>query len=213
MGAWRHAAMEFVYVVPREALFDLATPHGFLGDPPPDGHPPLEETLRRIAAHGYFAERRYAEQCSRLKQIIPYTLVTHGGAVFLCQRLGRGGEARLHGKRSVGIGGHLDPADDDGDRAGLLLRGALRELGEELVLEPPAAIRPIGIINDETTPVGSVHFGIVLRAELAAPSATVRETDVLVGGFQPLETVRALAAEPGNNFETWSSLILAALPA
>lgn len=203
--------MEFVYVVPREALFDLATPHGFVCDPPPEGHPPLEEYLRRLAAHGYFAERRYAEQCSRLKQIIPYTLVTCGGEVFVCQRLGRSGEARLRGKRSVGIGGHLDPADADGDRDGMLLRGALRELGEELVVEPPAALRAVGIINDETTPVGSVHFGIVLRAELATRSASVRETEVLAGGFEPLETVRALSARPDANFETWSSLTLAGL--
>jgi predicted NUDIX family phosphoesterase len=203
--------MEFVYVVPREALFDLATPHGFAGDPPPEGHPTLDEYLRRIAAHGYFAERRFAEQCSRIKQIIPYTLVTHAGEVFVCQRLGQGGEARLHGKRSVGIGGHLDPADDDGDRAGLLLRGARRELDEELVMEPPSRIQAVGIINDETTPVGSVHFGIVLRAELASRGASVRETEVLVGGFQPLEAVRAFSAQPEANFETWSSLTLAGL--
>jgi predicted NUDIX family phosphoesterase len=201
--------MEFVYVVPREHLFAMATPHGFVGGQPPPGHPSLAEYLDRLASHGYFAERRWAEGCARVKQIIPYTLVTHGDAIFLSQRLGRSGEARLRGKRSVGIGGHLDPVDAGSERAELLFRGAHRELQEELVLDVPGDVTPVGVINDETTEVGSVHFGIVLRIELATSSATVREADVLSGAFRPVAEVRALATDPEQNFETWSSLILA----
>jgi predicted NUDIX family phosphoesterase len=200
--------MEFVYVVPRELLFDLAYPHGFVGRRPPEGHPSLEEYLRRISVHGFFVERAWAERHSSVKQIIPYAVVRHAASVFQCTRLAQAGEARLRGLRSIGIGGHVNPEDDRGDRTALVLRCAERELHEELHLETPCAFEPVGVINDEATPVGSVHFGVVLLARVTSPDVSVREREVLEGGFQPLAEVMAAARDEAARFETWSSLIL-----
>lgn len=200
--------MEFVYVVPRRDLFDLAFPHGFVADPAPEGHPSLEEYLDRIARHGYFVERAWAEQRSDVKQIIPYTLVTHADHVFLVRRLPQSGEQRLHGKRSVGIGGHINPEDDPGDRRELLANATRRELAEELHIDSPYRLRALGVINDDDNPVGSVHFGLVQMATLEAPEVRVRETDVLEGSLVPLAEAAGLRADPDANLETWSALIL-----
>jgi predicted NUDIX family phosphoesterase len=200
--------MEFVYVVNRVDLFELPMPHGFVGPTPPEGHPTLDEYLRRIATRGYFVERSWAEQQSSLKQIIPYTLVCHGSKLFLTRRLNRGGEKRLYGKRSVGIGGHINPEDDTGDRQALVFAGARREINEELQLDTSHDLAPVGIINDDATPVGSVHFGVVLVARLASAAAQIREKDQLEGGFAETREIQALSREPDANFETWSALIL-----
>ncbi len=200
--------MEFVYVVNRSDLFDLAFPHGYVGHRPPDGHPTLEAYLERAANRGYFVERPHAEQNSNLKQLIPYTLVLHGDSIFVVRRKPGGGEQRLHGKRSVGIGGHINPVDDDAGRSELVFTAARRELDEELVIATDYTLTPVGIINDDANPVGSVHFGVVLVARLQSAAAEVREHDTLEGAFLPVDEAVALAKEPDANFETWSSLIL-----
>ncbi len=212
--------MEFVYVVARRELFDLAFPHGFVGAQPPPGLPDLETYGERIAERGYFVERAYAEQRSWIKQIIPYTLVIHEGgdgdedAVFVVRRLEQGGERRLHGKRSLGIGGHINPEDDaEADRRGLVGRCARRELSEELVIDTPYDIRPAGVINDDANPVGSVHFGLVQVARVETRAVRIREQDTLEGSFLPVSEVKALLTDPEANLETWSSLIIAQLDA
>jgi predicted NUDIX family phosphoesterase len=200
--------MEFVYVVNRTELFDLAFPHGFVGHRPPEGHPTLATYLDRAARRGYFVERAHAEQRSSLKQLIPYTLVTHQDRIFVVRRRSGGGEARLHGKRSVGIGGHINPEDDHGDRAELVFTCARREMAEELILDTPYTVRPVGVINDDANPVGSVHFGVVLVARAETADVSVRERDALEGAFLPVAEAVALSRQPDANFETWSSLIL-----
>jgi len=200
--------MEFVYVVNRTQLFDLAYPHGFVGRRPPEGHPTLESYLDRATRLGFFVERSHAEQNSGLKQLIPYTLVLHGDRIFVVRRRRGGGEERLHGKRSVGIGGHINPVDNLTDRSELVFTAARRELDEELVLGADYSLAPVGIINDDANPVGSVHFGVVLVARLRSAAAKVKEQDTLEGAFLDIDEAVALAGEPDSNFETWSSLIL-----
>lgn len=200
--------MEFVYVVNRSSLFDLAYPHGFVGSRPPEGHPTLDAYLERASQSGYFVERPHAEQNSNLKQLIPYTLVLHENSIFVVRRKPGGGEQRLHGKRSVGIGGHINPVDDQGNRAELVFTAARRELDEELLLSADYTLAPVGIINDDANPVGSVHFGVVLVARMESAAAEVREHDTLEGTFMPIAEAVALAKDPDANFETWSSLIL-----
>ena len=74
-----------------------------------------------------------------LKQIIPYAVVVSGGQVFRYFRQG-GGEARLLGLASVGVGGHINPIDgNDPVRAGID-----RELDEELVLPAERTVTFVG---------------------------------------------------------------------
>ena len=194
--------MEFVFVVKRYDLFDLEFPHGFQTAEEAG----LPELLRRARERGFFVERRYTETDSSFKQIIPYCLVTCGDSVFLLRRTKKGGEARLHGRLSIGVGGHINPVDEEvGD---VVEAGADRELEEEIVVEAPCTREPVGIINDDASKVGSVHFGIVFRVEVEEPKVRVRETDQLEGEFVTRDALRELLANERDRFETWTALIL-----
>jgi predicted NUDIX family phosphoesterase len=194
--------MEFVYVVKRYDLFDLEFPHGFLTAEEAG----LPRILERARERGFFVERRHAETDSSMKQIIPYCVVTCDDSIFLLRRTSKGGEARLHGLLSVGVGGHINPVDEEvGD---VVEAGADRELAEEVIVEAPARREAIGVINDDATPVGAVHFGIVYRVEVEEPRVRVRETDQLEGEFVARAALREMLVSERDRFETWSSLTL-----
>lgn len=203
--------MEFVYVVKRRDLFERSFPQGFVGAD--DGERErVASWTRRIREHGFFVERRHAELDSSFKQVIPYTLVTHGDEVFLLRRLEGGGEARLHGLLSIGVGGHVNPVDLDGEaEEDVLDAGCRRELLEEVEIDAPYSLAPVGAINDDATDVGSVHFGLVHVARCETREVRVRETDVLEGSFVTASTLTEMAHTEPERFETWSALILARL--
>jgi len=198
--------MEFVYVTKRYDLFDLSFPHGFVAARE-DDH--VDVWTQRIREKSFFVERRHAERDSSFKQIIPYTLVVHGSEVLLLKRLDTGGESRLHGKLSIGVGGHINPVDEGGPADDDVLdAGCRRELDEELVLDTPYTLQPVGVINDESGDVGSVHFGLVQVARCETPQVTVRETDQLEGSFVSIATLKDYARDERDRLETWSALII-----
>jgi predicted NUDIX family phosphoesterase len=198
--------MEFVFVVKRSDLFDLSFPHGFVPRVAGDPQDRVATWTRRIRERGFFVERRWAEKDSSLKQVIPYTLLVHREELFLLKRLGKGGEARLHGKLSIGVGGHVNPVDLDG--ADVLDAGCRRELEEEVAIRAPYALSTVGVINDDSSDVGSVHFGLVNVARCETPEVAVRETDMLEGGFVARAALREMARNERERFETWSALIV-----
>ena len=91
------------------------------------------------------------------------------------QRTTGGGDARLHGRYSIGVGGHLNPGD------GGVLGGLRREWAEELVADFVPEFRLVGLLNDDTTEVGAVHLGAVYVADAAGRPVAIRETDKLSG--------------------------------
>lgn len=215
--------MDFVYVVPRGEVFPDSYPHGLLpfeeagaaagtpGTPSGDGDGPGRRARfeRAVAERGFFVERAHAERSPELKQPIPYAVVLVGERVLLLRRTRRGGEARLHDKLSIGVGGHVEPIDlapDAPDRTQLLHAAARRELEEELRLDGPVAIEAVGILNDDSNPVGAVHVGYVLRVRVSG-SVEVRERDLLEGRLVTPAELRKLLAD-GADFETWSGLLV-----
>lgn len=198
-------AMEHVYVVRRYDLFDLAFPHGFLRYDDCSFEPRVAELVERVRKHGFFIERKRAENDSSYKQVIPYCVVLNGESVFLLKRFGKQGESRLHNKLSIGIGGHINPVDTECD---ILETGRVRELNEELLLEQTHTSKVVGIVNDESNPVGSVHFGIVYFVRVDKGHVSVREPELMEGAFKPWSEVRQMALSGDFNFETWSQLIL-----
>ena len=206
--------MEFVLVVPRRDLFPASAPQGFV---PFAEERAWTEFERVVREQGFFVERERAECDPELKQIIPYTIVTRSPAqgavppseeleVLLMKRLARGGERRLHDKLSIGVGGHVEPIDAEGDRGAVLERGTRRELGEELAFEGELAWRRVGLLNDDSNPVGAVHVGLVQVAR-ASGAVAVREADVLSGEFAAPRALRELL-EGGANFESWSARLV-----
>ena len=104
-----------------------------------------------------------AEEDPTHKQVIPYLVLRDGERWFLMRRTRAGGDARLHDLWSIGVGGHLNPGD--GDVEG----GLRREWAEELVADFEPEYAPVGLLNDDTTPVGAVHVGFVYVADAGGP--------------------------------------------
>jgi len=216
------APMEFVYVVKRYDLFERSFPHGFVAEPGA-----VAQWTRRIREKGFFLERRQAEQDSSFKQIIPYTLVLHGDEVLLLRRLSKGGEARLHGKLSIGVGGHINPIDGAGTgseaavgagraaagAADVLDAGCRRELEEEISIRCPYTLAPVGVINDDASDVGSVHFGLVNVARCETAEVSIRESEMLEGSFTTRAALAELARTESGRLETWSALVIERLDA
>src|SRR2546428_6358723 len=71
----------------------------------------IEDYLHRVREYGVFTPRASVEEDPSFKQIIPYLIVRHRGRLFLVQRSTEGGETRLHGKYSIGVGGHINRGD------------------------------------------------------------------------------------------------------
>jgi predicted NUDIX family phosphoesterase len=180
---------ERVLVVPREAI---VPGEGWLGVRR-DG---VDAALAVVGREGRFVLRSAAEQDPRLKQVIPYLVLRDGGRWFLMRRTRAGGDARLHDRWSIGVGGHLNPGDVD------VLGGLRREWVEELVADFVPDFVPVGLLNDDTTPVGTVHVGIVYVADAAGRRVEIRETDKLVGTFATTDEVAAVR----DSMETWSRL-------
>ncbi len=150
------------------------------------------------AAAGTFRIRAEVEDDPSFQQLIPYVVVTDRGRLFLMRRLRAGGDTRLHDRYSIGVGGHVGP--DDGGLPG----GLAREWSEELVADWSPDFEPVGMLNDDTDPVGAVHLGVVYRVEAAGRPVAIRETHKLEGWFADPTDVDAL----GERLETWSRLCL-----
>lgn len=182
---------ERVLVVPRRVLMGDPGWHGLLSELPSG-----ESFEAVVAAHGEFRPRREVEPDRSWKQVIPYLVLRDGPRYFLMRRTKAGGDTRLHDLWTIGVGGHLNPGD--GDLAG----GLRREWHEEVRASFEPEFELIGLINDDTTEVGSVHVGAVYVAEASGRDVTIRETDKLAGAF----------AEPGavadvvDRMESWSAL-------
>jgi predicted NUDIX family phosphoesterase len=163
-----------------------------------EGLPDLEALMER---EGRFAPRDEMERDRTHKQVIPYLVLRDGDRYFLMRRTRAGADERLHDRWSIGVGGHLNPGDRD------LAGGLLREWGEEVEAAFVPEFRLVGLLNDDTTEVGSVHLGVVYVADADGRPVSIRETDKLSGAFAgPVEVASVV-----ERMETWSALTFAFL--
>ena len=162
--------------------------------------------LRSAAEAAWFCRRFAAETSEDVKQIIPYVVFRSGTKVYVYQRKG-GGEGRLEGQWSVGIGGHINPCDGHWGGERVLKAAAKREVEEELTLSHgyrnPVLI---GVINDQSTLVGRVHIGAVYFYYLLSESEIApRDPTVANGHFVE---IRDLDLESGSlDLEPWSKIL------
>lgn len=193
---------ERVLVVPGAELDRLGRFQGFS----PEADRYLAALL--VPAFMEYRPRSMVEDDPSLKQIIPYVIFRSGQAVFCYRRGASQGEARLHRLRSLGVGGHVSEEDARGGRTLDAYEAALRrELEEEVALGCAGRIRRVGLINDDATPVGRVHLGVVHVYDLERPEVTPREDGLAEADFLALDRVRSLRSE----FETWSQICIDSL--
>lgn len=189
--------IEHVLVVPTALFREVGYFQGFTDD--------SDKYMKVLLdpANTSFRPRNEVEEDPSYKQLIPYCIFRHGGEVFFYKRGKKGGEGRLHSKRSVGIGGHISSTDKlSGDRR--YLEAMHREIEEEVFLESGFTDKCVGLINDDETPVGQVHLGIVHIFDLHAAKVRPREESILETGFaKPAELIQAI-----DQFETWSQICL-----
>ena len=197
---------EHVLVYPRALLDKLGPFYGLRAD----AQRYVDAILQ--PEHLSWLLREKAEEDPTHKQIIPYVVMTEGRNLFTYTRGKQSGEQRLVAKRSVGIGGHIAREDhglfsDFGPD--LYAEAKRREVDEEVVLEAAYDERLLGVINDDTTEVGRVHFGIAYVWALAGPEVRKRESQITQAAFMSIETL-LLERE---TLESWSRFCVEALAA
>jgi predicted NUDIX family phosphoesterase len=161
------------------------------------------------AENTHFVRRAAAEDDPSQKQIIPYVLIKKGDAYLHYVRGKGSGEKRLVAMGSIGIGGHINHGDESLFLQGLeFYEEALqRELHEELRMDGRFETRVIALINDDSTPVGRVHFGIVHLCELGEQNVLKGEACITDLQFLTLPELRVRR----DRMETWSQLCLGLL--
>lgn len=203
---------ELVLVVPENRVFEAGHFIGVTTDPEKVGC-----VLKNAGIYREFKPHGSLEGNSELKQLIPYVVVRRNHDYFAYVRLEGGGESRLSGKLSIGIGGHMNDIkihDEAAQRehsvsfTTLLQKNTERELEEELAYTfnmKDCVTTRIGIINDEKDAVGSEHIGILILIQIP-PNAdvSVREVESLEGRWMKLDEI--------NNYdgpiEPWTKLAL-----
>ena len=163
----------------------------------------VPELLEIIRTEHEYMPRPEAEERPDFKQIIPYVILRQGDKVFVTRRLSKGGEARLHGKISMGVGGHINPVDEQGN---MLMRGLWREIHEEVELTKHGELCSCGFINDDSNSVGSVHLGACFTLETEG-EVSVKETEKLEGLWMTLPELK----ENYDFMETWTQIALEVL--
>ena len=162
------------------------------------------------SANSFFMDREVAEDDPTHKQLIPYCLFHYQGQIFHYLRGKSGGEARLHAKGSIGVGGHINPVDDSALGGEATYRAAVqREIEEELQIDAPYTDTIIGLINDDENAVGQVHLGVVHLVELTSDAIRSNEDCLLDGQLVP---VADLQGDLHDRLESWSQLALTLLP-
>ena len=196
---------EQVLVIERKVLEQVGMFQGLTFD--------VDNYLREFFVQGVprFMPRSQVEENPAYKQLIPYVLMSYQDKYLSYVRGRRAGETRLVGNRSIGIGGHINPADDmplfNTDFYETYLTAVEREVAEEVSVETSHTDSIVALLNDESNEVGSVHLGIVHHWILDAPKVSKREQMITQMAFM----TPAELQEVRDTLETWSGLCLTRL--
>ena len=158
-------------------------------------------------------KRGVCENDPTMKHVIPYVVLTSDKQrIFVTRRTQNQTEERLHGKASVGLGGHVGPYSNC-SVAEAIAFGALRELNEELTgmrffnfAKKIFELKLMGYVNWDQDDVGKVHFGLIYNIHvdsILSKGINIKETENMTGEWMSYK-----AAKKITNYETWSFCIL-----
>jgi predicted NUDIX family phosphoesterase len=172
-----------------------------------------------------FKPREAMEEDPTWKQLIPYVILTKtlgDHEVYFSYQRGKGqGEERLHGKHSIGVGGHVND-EDCGTHGDPFMAGLWREIFEEVMLTPVMdpltsakqeivvpqyKLKRVGFVNDDKDDVGKVHLGVVCKLYVDKFTVQPAETDMDNVRWWDLETLR----KGRESYEGWSQICIDAL--
>lgn len=185
--------MEKVLVVPSNLVGPFLGSRSFITDKIPD-------FIQMVIDNHIYVDRDYAEYAKEYKQIIPYAILRNGDKVFLTQRLKKQTEKRLHGMYSFGLGGHINPSEEE--KENVILAGMQRELSEEVGLSDISKCQCVGIINDCSTEVSNYHIGLAYVVP-AFTNIQVVENQKMTGSWANTEEI----SSSFENLESWSKIV------
>ncbi len=163
------------------------------------------EIVATILSCSIFNNRNLLENDSSYKQIIPYAVINCDDEVYLFRRTKKQTEARLHNLYSLGVGGHMNPSEDENLS---YIRGELeRELNEEVFIHNDCTIEslePLGLINDDTNEVGKVHLGVLYDIHLSNTSIEIKEKEKMEGKWIKKSDLRLYYPQ----MESWSKIYI-----
>lgn len=181
----------------------------------------------------YGLDLAYEGKVATHRQLLPYMVVTKlidgKHHVLTYQRAKGVGEDRLLGKKSIGVGGHVDLADVQFDTGNTIClqstvhASVVRELWEELTLTNAegdeieangygvfselldTCVGKTGYINDNSDMVGRDHLGIF--GVITIPDThdvKMRETSLVQLGWFSFDEL----SKDTSEFENWSKLLI-----
>lgn len=195
---------EIIVVVPRKALFDYERLvfEGTLTDADK-----VIQLDNNISKNMGTMRRGDAEENTAFKQPIPYALLMRGDEIFAYERLEGGGEERLHGSISIGVGGHMNLSEGTPkDFKSILIDNLNRELDEEVfIISRSQELSVIGYINDDNDATNQVHIGVLVVIKLDDDATvSVKETDELDGAFRTIAELK----ESYDRLEDWTKIAI-----
>ena len=123
------------------------------------------DVWRMVLAATSFVRRNSVEEDENFLQVIPYSVFVCGEDVLVYERGSSGGEKRLVGFKSIGIGGHINPSEvplaNDEEYLLSLCREAVEELGMLAGKALLGPLHPIAVLHDRSNAVSRVHLGFV----------------------------------------------------
>jgi predicted NUDIX family phosphoesterase len=151
-----------------------------------------------------WSERVDIERDETILQLIPYVVLRNSAGELWCYAR-KGGDARLDGRWSCGVGGHVEEIDLAADLRQTLTDTARREMLEELGIaaDQLPALNTCALIYESHSAIGRVHLGVLFIADWAdrdPPQPPAHEALTTVGFLSPV----AIAKNP--RFELWSRL-------
>src|SRR5438128_12057473 len=162
---------ENILVIKRSLFDQLGSFHGLNFEP----RRYLDALLSR--GNNFFLPRAQAENNPTHKQIVPYAILAFKDKVLYYVRGKKAGEQRLVAKGSIGIGGHLNESDESlfawDEKA--YRAGVEREVNEEIKIDTKFDDRIVALLNDDSSEVGRVHFGVVHIFKLDQAKVDKRE--------------------------------------
>ena len=147
-------------------------------------------------------------------QLIPYALIRRPGQPLLWTYQRTGGDGRVLGRHSCGVGGHLEPVDDHtgtGHYLDIAAAGLMREMQEEIGWSPEAVPVPVAWLYEGRSFIGRTHIGLIYIMDWPTDSAdpeSLPGEPMRSAGFMPADAIAG-----SEDFELWSRLAAAAFAA
>ena len=174
--------------------------------------------LRTIESGGgtQVLDRPDADKADGWRHIGTYTLINVGGLIASYRRGSSGGEGRLHGKISIGFGGHYTVDEQPAEvvvSVDSITNAAAREVDEEVKINNDSESRYVGMILSSESSVDRVHIGLCFErcVSTVARSAADLGRNIIEPAEDCIKEIKLEKFQDINTeeCETWTKILLA----